>query len=99
MREGNSFSLFCQFTPGGAPSPSHNTSTGPMSFWGYPSEWSQVPSQGVPQPGTDGRGTTATSGWGAGYPGMGSYPRIGYIRDRTAYEVLDTRRAIRLLQF
>ena len=32
---------------GGTPSPSHNTSTGPMSFLGgYPSDWSQVPSQG-----------------------------------------------------
>ena len=45
--------------PGGTPSPSHNTSTGPMSFpWEYPSDWAQVPSQGVPQswmgPGQDG---------------------------------------------
>ena len=27
----------------GTPSPSHNTSTGPMSFLRYPSDWSQVP--------------------------------------------------------
>ena len=37
------------FIPWGGvtPFPSHNTSTGPMSFlWGYPSDWSRVPSQG-----------------------------------------------------
>ena len=28
------------------PSPSHNTSTDPMSFLGYPSNWLHVPSQG-----------------------------------------------------
>ena len=35
----------CLSTPegGGTPSPSHNTSTGPMSFLGrYPSDWSQI---------------------------------------------------------
>ena len=40
--------------PGGTQFPSHNTSTGPMSFleWGYPSDWSQVPlGEGVSQTG------------------------------------------------
>ena len=31
---------------GGTPSPSHNSSTGPMSFPGNPSDWSWVPSEG-----------------------------------------------------
>ena len=63
----------------GTPSPSHNTSTGPMSFlWGtpvigprslprgYPSDWSRVPSWGVPSP-----------RWG--------YPRTGYPQPGMGY--------------
>ena len=53
---------------GGTPSPSHNTSTGPMSFLGgvNPSDWSQVPSRGVPQS-------------QAGYPSpRGGTPVLGY---------------------
>ena len=40
MREGNVFTGVCPSTVGGTPSPSHNTSTGPMFFPGctrYPS--------------------------------------------------------------
>ena len=33
---------------GGTPSLSHNTYTGPMSFLGYSSDWSHVPSVGYP---------------------------------------------------
>ena len=42
------------------PSPSHNTSTGPMSFvGGDPSDWSQVPSWGIQD-----RGYPPGQGWG-----------------------------------
>ena len=51
---GGVFTGVCLFTQGGGgvftSSPSHNISTGPMSFpRGYPSDWSQVPFWGVPQ--------------------------------------------------
>ena len=41
--------LFVSSHLGGTPSPSHNTSIGPLLFLGYPSGWSKVPSQGVTQ--------------------------------------------------
>ena len=44
--EGNGFTLSTIGGGGGTPSPSHNTSTGPMSFLGVPSDWFQVPSLG-----------------------------------------------------
>ena len=44
------FQFVCHYTPGGTPSPSHNASTGPMSFLGYPSDWSKVPSGGGATP-------------------------------------------------
>ena len=54
-REGTVFTDVCLFTHGGwlPPSTSHNTSTDPMFFLGegFPSDWSQVPSWGIPQPG------------------------------------------------
>ena len=41
------------FFPVGTPSPSHNTTTGLMSFLrGYPIAWSQVRTGGVPTMGT-----------------------------------------------
>ena len=46
--------VFSLFTPGGYPSPSHNTSTGPMSFLGGCSSPRGYPIRGVPQPGQDG---------------------------------------------
>ena len=82
--------------------PSHNTSTGPMSFpegvphlhpiilplvpcpfWGYPSDWLQVPSQEVPQSQVGGtpvlvRGvphngvSPSRSGWGTPWLGWGT---------------------------
>ena len=80
--------------PGGrcTPSPSHNTSTGPMSFLGgtpvtgprsllrgYPSDWFQVPSQGVSQSwlGVPHDGQVSM---GIPQPGLGYTPppRIGY---------------------
>ena len=45
MLENNVFTGVCLSTPGGTSSPSHNTSTGPMSFSG-------VPQDGVPPPRT-----------------------------------------------
>ena len=53
---------------GGGSTPSHNTSTGPMSFLsplgggGCPSDWSRVPSLGVPQ--SQMGVLPARSGWG-----------------------------------
>ena len=65
-REGTVFTGVCLSTSGGVtPSPSHNTSTGPMSFLGgYPSDWSHVPAREYP-------------GWGTPWPGMGYPPGIG----------------------
>ena len=51
---------------GFAPSPSHNTSTGPCPFWGVPSDWSQVPSGGYTGQVRMGGGTSARSR--RGYP-------------------------------
>ena len=57
---GLNFQFICSHQ-GGTPSPSHISSTGPMSFLGsYPNDWSQVPSRGTPVSGRRsplGRGT------------------------------------------
>ena len=76
MTGGYVFKGVCLLTQGGggtpSPSPSHNTSTGPMSFLGYSSDWSQV-RMGVPQwlvPGQE-RGVPHDGGtWGTPQPGM-----------------------------
>ena len=90
-QEGTVFAGVCLSTPGevATPSPSHDTSTDPIPFWGwypsdwsnvlsrgYPSDWSQVPSQGVPL--WPGMGYPLTrSGWGKGTPGWGTPARDG----------------------
>ena len=76
----NIFSLFVSPHPGEGvtPFPSHNTSTGPISFLGYPSDWSQVPSQW---------GTTSCPSQGVSHPYLAGgtavlargYPKIGYL--------------------
>ena len=71
QREGTVFTGVCPHL-GGNPSPSHNTSTGTMSFLrGVPQWLSKVLSQGVPQwlvPGPFPEGTPAKSR--LGYPGQ-----------------------------
>ena len=61
--------------PGVNPPPSHNTSTGSMSFLErYPSDWSQVPSGGGYSSPRQGYGVHPRPGhYGEGYPKMG-YP-------------------------
>ena len=71
-QEGTVFTGVCLFIQAGTPSPSCNISTGTTSFTGrYPSDWSQVPSQGVPQD-----GVSPGQGWDTPWSGMG-YPPPG----------------------
>ena len=96
----------------GIPSPSHNTSTGPMSFLGeYPSDWSQVKTgremMGYPHPGQDGEGYPII---GYPIPSRDGYPLVrsrwgvpltqgwGTPRDRTADGVLDMPQSVCLLR-
>ena len=71
-------------------SPSHNTSTRPMSFLGvYPSDWSQVPSWGYPSPRWEypilryppgqGRDTPPSQGWGTYPPPPGIGQQMEYL--------------------
>ena len=90
MREGNSISLFVSPHLGGGvtPSPSLNTSTGPMSFLGgYLSDWFQV--LGVPQ---------SQMGVPPARDGVPpSRDGIPLPRDRTTERVLATQQAVCLL--
>ena len=79
LRMGKVIVSVCQFIPGGGeeeggtPSPSHNTSTGPMSFPGVP-HWlvpgpfrGGMPGWGTPQPGM---GYPPGQEWGTPLPGI-----------------------------
>ena len=65
---------------GGTPSPPIILPLVPCRFWGYPSDWSQVPSQGYLGQGTP------SQGWGSPQPGQGGggYPIPGN-RGSTCY--------------
>ena len=69
---------------GVTPFPSHNTSTGPISFLrGYPSDWSQVTSQGgTPVTGPSfllGRGTPLVGGVPHSWPGQGGGDTLRWV--------------------
>ena len=85
------FSFVCPSTPGGTPSPFHNTSTGPMSFLGVPQ--SQV---GVAHPSKD-----RTGAWprqDSGVPRPPARTRLWYPTHRTAEWILATQQAVSLLR-